>query len=239
MSKQSTFTNYFKQEFKLQIKRNYIWIILLVSVFPGILLAIMQTDQSKLSATYTQILLYLFPILAAMYFSEDFSHKTSRIIYFNQMRKQTIFCSKIVCYLLIGTIFSVVRLVLFCSDQIFEGEIINLVKLGEVFLAELLFISLVGGVASLIATITYQKMASIVTVLLIFLLEPNIRALLYIVTENSQSWLRMLLDNFPISTISEAITYHTLNVHKFLLLFFVSIFLYGCSALVLEKKESV
>lgn len=230
---------YFKQELKLQIKRNVVWGILLVSILPAVFLSIVQTDQSKLCATYTQILLYLFPILAAIYFSEDFSQKTSRIIYFNQMSKMKIIFVKIMCYLLIGTIFSFVRVILFSIDQIFEGEILNIAKLGEIFLSEMLFIFLVGGVACLVSIITYQKMASIVTVLLIFILEPNVRALLYMLTNTSKSWIQAILDNFPISTISETITYNTLNMHKILLLSIVSIFIYGCSALLLEKKESV
>lgn len=236
-------SNYFRgyvwQEVKLQLKRNVVWSILAISLVPVIFISFLQTDHSKLCTTYTQILLYLFPILSAIYFSEDFSQKTSRIIYFNQMSKLNILIVKIVTYLLIGSLFSFVRVILSSVDQLIDSETIRGIDLGEVFLSEILFILLVGSIACLVSIITYQKMASIVIVLLIFVLEPNIRALLYMGLSTEHSLLKMILDHFPISIMSEILTYHTLNTHKFFLIIGVSLFIYGCSAILLEKKESV
>lgn len=232
-------------ELKFILKSKFIWVGISVAFFYSVAIFLnfeltnKSADPNSFYSFFNDISFYVLAILAAVHLSKEFELKTSRIIFSSGISTPTLLLIKLMSLLLLSLFWSIFHRLL--ANLL---EMINLSSystsflthdLGKTIFIYMLCITFICSVAFLVTAVTFKRMTTVITVILIFTFERFIRGMLLLFASNNI--LERLLKLSPFKIAFESLEYAQINVYEAFMLFIFSIGLFVFTNLILLKKD--
>ena len=232
-------------DFRFLLKAKELWIAIAVVMIYTCALSIYSINASEQRTMdyYYQIIndlsFYVFIIVPSFILSKDYAFKTTRILYTGPFSKLEVVSSKFFSVLLFYVIASIVHRVsansLWLVDQrVFSAEFLwsQLPKTMVIYLLIGIFVCLL---AFLVTLATYSRMATIIVMLTIFIMEKYLRGILLLIFPHEH--LKILLTHNPVAIAFEALQYGTITLMDGAIVVFTSVVISLLAFLVLKRRE--
>ncbi|WP_061860242.1 ABC transporter permease [Priestia megaterium] len=187
---------------------------------------------------YADIAYYIVITLAALSLSKEFAFKTSRIIFTSSLSRNQILITKMISLFIVSLFIALLHqvlgnILLIIADNT-RSVAISIQSAINTACIYTIFTFFVGSFAFFITTLTYSRMWTLIIVILTFILERQIRAIIMIFRGDTYT---NFLNQTPFAIATKAFQYNTLNFSGSIILFISSAFLFGVTAFILTKKE--
>lgn len=203
----------------------------------------MNSDQTKTIDTYYQIIndlsFYIFIIIPSLILSKEYAFKTSRIVYTGTFSKFQVVLSKVFSVLIFYFLFSIVHRLgansLWMVSQAgfsFKTLISELPKTIIVYMIIGLFTCIL---AFLVTLITYSRMATLVVMFAVFIVEKYLRGVLLLISPNKT--IELILSHNPIAISIVALQYNKITIMDGLIVLLTSVLIGLITLTVLKKRE--
>lgn len=232
-------------DFKYVVKTRELWIALAITSTYTISMYAFTLDSETSYTTeffyqlIHDLLFYVLVLLPAVTLSKDYTFKTTRILYTGPYPKQIILSSKFFSMLLFYALVSIVHRfsansLLMYHERVFSMDVLrqNFVQTIVVYMIVGLFICML---AFFITLLTYSRMATMITVMTVFIVEKYLRG--FILLLFPQDFVKKLLTHNPINIAAQSLQYSSITIMDSLILLMTTLLIGVGTAILLSKKE--
>lgn len=232
-------------EFRYILKARELWISIAIVIAYTLSLYIysLNSNHPKTINTYYQIIndlsFYIFIIIPSLILSKDYTYKTSRILYTGAFSRFEVVLSKLFTVLIFYLFFSIVHrlganILWMINQNTFSIEtLLNELPITLVVYLNIgLFTCLL---AFLITLITYSRMATLIVMFSLFIIEKYLRGIILLIFPNN--YIKQIFNHNPIAISIESLQYNTITLMDFFIVLFSSFLIGITTMVVLQKKE--
>lgn len=203
----------------------------------------MKSDQPKTIDTYYQIIndlsSYIFIIIPSLILSKEYALKTSRIIYTGAFSKFQVVLCKLFSVLIFYFLFSIVHrlganILWMVSQESFSFKIL-LSELPKTIIVYMIIGLFTCALAFFITLITYSRMATLVIMFAVFIVEKYLRGVILLISPNEI--IQLILSHNPIAISTVALQYNEITLMDGLIVLLTSAFVGLITIIVLKKRE--
>lgn len=232
-------------DFKYVVKTKELWIALgIISIYTlGMFAFTLDSETSYTTEFFYQLihdlLFYVLILLPAVTLSKEYTFKTTRILFTGPYPRRIILSSKFFSMLIFYALVSVVHRfsansLLMYHERIFSMDVLlqNFVQTIVVYVIVGLFICIL---AFFITLLTYSRMATMITVMTVFIVEKYLRG--FILFLFPQNYVKKFITHNPINIAAQGLQYSSITIVDSFILLMTTLFIGVGTVILLFKKE--
>ena len=232
-------------EFRYLLKIKELWLAMAAIIFYTGAIYLYTKDDIPLTTDdyYYQLIndvsFYVFILVPAFVLSKDYSFKTIRILYTGPFSKNKIVCSKFLSVFVFYIVASVVHRVSANGLMLYDVSSFSLQRLLQEVPQTMLIYAIAGlftcALAFFVTLLTYSQMATMISIVTIFIIEKFSRGVLLLIFP--QENVKLVLTHNPLYIALHSLQYSVMTIMDSFILLMTTLFLGLAICLLLRNKE--